>query len=140
MRSVIAKAFDKIASGEPMRLFKSYKVGFADGEQKRDFIYVKDAVEIVSFFIEHLDKKGIFNVGIGKARSWNDLAYTLFAALGMKPRIEYIDMPHELKARYQYFTQAIVTKLEKANCHHVCNSLELAVKDYVEYLQGHKYL
>ncbi|MFA6216900.1 MAG: ADP-glyceromanno-heptose 6-epimerase [Candidatus Omnitrophota bacterium] len=140
MKSVIAKTFDTIAAGETMQLFKSYKKEYADGEQQRDFIYVKDAVEIVYFFLEHLDKKGIFNVGTGKARSWNDVAHALFSSLQQRPRIEYIPMPEELKARYQYFTQANLTKLRKAGCHHRCLSLEEAVRDYAGYLKDRAYL
>jgi ADP-L-glycero-D-manno-heptose 6-epimerase len=140
MKSVIAKTFDTVAAGKTMRLFKSYKKEYADGEQKRDFIYVKDAVEIVYHFIEHLDKKGIFNVGTGKARSWNDVAGALFFALRMPPRIEYIPMPEELRMRYQYFTQANLAKLRKAGCRHRCLSLEDSVRDYAGYLKDHAYL
>ncbi|MFA5117567.1 MAG: ADP-glyceromanno-heptose 6-epimerase [Candidatus Omnitrophota bacterium] len=140
MKSVIAKTFDTVAAGKTMRLFKSYKKEYADGEQKRDFIYVKDAVEIVYYFIEHLDKKGIFNVGAGKARSWNAVAGALFSALRKPPRIEYIPMPEELRMRYQYFTQANLSKLRKAGCLHRCLSLEDSVRDYAGYLKDHAYL
>ncbi len=140
MKSVIAKTFDLAAAGKTMRLFRSYKKEYSDGQQQRDFIYVKDAVEIVYYFIEHLDKKGIFNVGTGKARSWNDVATALFAALRMPPRIEYIPMPEALRMRYQYFTQASLVKLRKAGCKHRCLRLEDAVRDYAGYLKDHAYL
>ena len=140
MKSVIAKAFDKIVAGDPMRLFKSYKKEYGDGEQKRDFIYVKDAVDIVYYFVENPDKHGIFNVGTGKARSWNDVACALFAALAMKPRIEYVEMPPDIRPRYQYFTEASLKKLRKTGCKHKFFTLEAAIKDYAGYLKGHSYL
>jgi ADP-L-glycero-D-manno-heptose 6-epimerase len=140
MRSVIAKVFDAVANGQKMRLFKSYKSEFADGDQKRDFIYVKDAVDIVYYFIEHLDKKGVFNLGTGNARTWNNLAYGLFSALGIDPDIEYIQMPPELRDKYQYFTQADLTKLRKTGLEHKFFTLEQAIKDYVGYLKNHSYL
>jgi ADP-L-glycero-D-manno-heptose 6-epimerase len=140
MRSVIAKAFDKVAGGQNLRLFKSYKKEFADGEQKRDFIYVKDALETIYYFIKHPDKKGIFNLGTGIARSWNDVAKALFSALGLEPKIEYFDMPQELRDQYQYFTQADLTKLKKTGLNHKFFTLEDAIKDYVGYLKNHSYL
>jgi ADP-L-glycero-D-manno-heptose 6-epimerase len=140
MKSLIARAFDTVAKGEPMRLFKSCKKEYADGEQERDFIYVKDAVDIVYYFVEHPDSHGIFNVGTGRAHSWNEIAYALFAALDKKPRIEYIDMPQELRPRYQYFTQAKMEKAKKAGLRHAFMSLKDAVKDYCGYLKAHSYL
>lgn len=140
MMSVICKVFDKVVVGEKMKLFKSYRLGSADGEQKRDFVYVKDALEVVYYFVEHLGKKGIYNVGSGCARSWNDLAHALFLALGIRPQIEYIEMPENLREKYQYFTQADLTKLKKAGCKHNFFSLEEAVKDYVGYLKDYSYL
>ncbi|MDD5729885.1 MAG: ADP-glyceromanno-heptose 6-epimerase [Candidatus Omnitrophica bacterium] len=140
MKSVIAKAFEKVAGGEPMRLFKSYKKEYADGEQKRDFVYVKDAVSVVYYFVENPAKRGIFNLGTGKARSWNDAALALFSALKMKPRIEYTEMPEEIRPRYQYFTEADLGKLRKAGCKHEFFTLEEAIEDYTGYLKGHSYL
>jgi len=140
MRSVISKVFDKASQGGKLKLFKSYKKEYADGEQKRDFIYVKDAIEIVCYFIEHPDKKGIFNVGTGIARSWNDVAKALFSALGLKPNIEYIEMPPEIRDKYQYFTQADLSKLKRTGLEHKFFTLEEAVKDYAGYLKGHSYL
>jgi ADP-L-glycero-D-manno-heptose 6-epimerase len=140
MMSLICKVFDQVRRQEPMKLFKSYDPSYADGEQKRDFIYVKDAVEIVYYFIAHPAKKGIFNVGSGTARSWNDLAGALFAALAVKPGIQYIDMPLAIRDKYQYFTEADLTRLRKAGCRYSVRSLEDAVKDYVLYLQAHRYI
>jgi ADP-L-glycero-D-manno-heptose 6-epimerase len=140
MMSVIAKVFDRVKKGQAMRLFKSYRPDYGNGEQKRDFIYVKDALDMVYYFIEHPDKKGIFNIGTGKTCSWNDVANALFFALGLKPKIEYIDMPEGIREKYQYFTQADISKLRKAGCKHNCMSLEDSVKDYAGYLKGQTYL
>ncbi|HRZ14244.1 MAG TPA: ADP-glyceromanno-heptose 6-epimerase [Candidatus Omnitrophota bacterium] len=140
MRSVIAKVFDGVRAGQPMRLFKSHRSDYADGQQQRDFIYVKDAVAMVYYFIDHPDRKGIFNIGTGAARSWNDVAFALFSALQMKPSIEYIEMPAAIRPNYQYFTEASLAKLRKAGCRHACMSLEEAVKDYAGYLKDHSYL
>jgi ADP-L-glycero-D-manno-heptose 6-epimerase len=140
MMSLVCKVFDAVKRGESMKLFKSYNPAFADGEQKRDFIYVKDAVEFVYYFISHPAKKGIFNVGSGSSRSWNALARALFSALNMKPNIEYIDMPLAVRDKYQYFTEADLTKVRKAGCRKTITPLEDAVKDYAGYLQGHNYL
>jgi ADP-L-glycero-D-manno-heptose 6-epimerase len=123
-----------------MKLFRSYNPDYADGEQKRDFIYVKDAIAMVYYFITHPAKKGIFNVGSGSARSWNDLAKALFSALDIKPNIQYIDMPAAIRDRYQYFTEADLTKLRKAGCRQAVTPLDEAVKDYAGYLSGHSYL
>ena len=140
MMSLICKVFESVKRGEPMKLFKSYNPAYADGEQRRDFVYVKDAIEIVYFFITHPAKKGIFNVGSGTARSWNDLAAALFAALSVKPAIQYIEMPAAIRDKYQYFTEADLTKLRRAGCRHVMKPLDAAVRDYVAYLQAHQYL
>jgi len=140
MKSVIAKRFETVLKEKKMQLFRSCRKDFADGEQKRDFIYVKDAVDIVWYFIEHIDIKGIFNVGTGNARSWNEVANALFSVLNIKPNIEYIEMPQELQEKYQYFTQADPAKLNNAGCIHRFLSLEEAVKDYCGYLKNHSYL
>ncbi|OGF50989.1 MAG: ADP-glyceromanno-heptose 6-epimerase [Candidatus Firestonebacteria bacterium RIFOXYA2_FULL_40_8] len=139
MMSLMCKAFAGVAAGKPMRLFKSYKKGYADGEQMRDFIYVKDAVDIVYYFLTHPGKRGIFNVGTGKARSWNDVAKALFTAAGKKPKIEYIEMPVIIRDKYQYFTEADMTKLRRAGCKHEFLSLESAIKDYAKYLKNKSY-
>lgn len=140
MRSVICKSFETVLREKKMKLFKSYRREFGDGEQKRDFIYIKDALEIVWHFMENPAKKGIYNVGTGYSRSWNDLARALFSALGMPPRIEYIEMPPSLRDKYQYFTQADMSKLRRAGVNHAFYSLEDAIKDYAGYLKDGSYL
>jgi ADP-L-glycero-D-manno-heptose 6-epimerase len=140
MRSVVAKVFPVVAAGEKIKLFKSYRHEYAHGEQKRDFVYVKDAVDIVFYFVQHPDRKGIFNLGTGQARSWNDMARALFSALKINPGIEYIEMPPVLREKYQYFTEADLTKLRKAGCSHDFHTLEESINDYVEYLKSNKYL
>lgn len=140
MMSVIVKSFDKILLEKKIRLFKSYKPEYKDGEQKRDFIYVKDAVEVMDYFFQNHDKNGIFNVGTGRAQSWNKLAYALFAALKIKPNIEYFEMPQELRDKYQYFTQAELSKLRRTGYTKEFLHLEEAIKDYVDYLIKKAYL
>lgn len=140
MRSVIAKAYQQVAGEGRMQLFKSYKKEYKDGEQKRDFIYVKDAVEVVMFFVDNPKVNGIFNVGTGKARTWNDLAQALFKAVGRKPQIEYMEMPESLRPRYQYFTQADVRKLRDRGFKRPFTELEAAIADYAGYLKENAYL
>ncbi|MEJ5228179.1 ADP-glyceromanno-heptose 6-epimerase [Thermodesulfovibrio sp.] len=131
MRSMVLKAYEQIKRDGKIRLFKSYNPNYRDGEQLRDFIYVKDAVDMTLFFLEHADKNGIFNVGTGIPRSWNDLANSVFSALGMKPNIEYIDMPEVLRGKYQYYTKADISKIKSAGYDAETISLEEAVRDYV---------
>ncbi len=141
MRSVVLKAYQQIKVMGKMRLFKSYKPGYADGEQKRDFLYIKDAVDMALFFLEKPEVNGIFNIGSGVAHTWNELANAIFKALGKKPNIEYIDMPEELKKRYQYFTQADISKLRNAGYDKSITPLEESVRDYVQnYLIPHSHL
>ncbi|MFH1616743.1 MAG: ADP-glyceromanno-heptose 6-epimerase [Planctomycetota bacterium] len=141
MRSFVIKAFQQINSAGKVRLFKSYNPEYADGRQMRDFIYVKDAVDMTLFFLDNPHPAGIFNIGTAKARSWNDLAKATFAAMGKKENIEYIDMPEVLRDRYQYFTQADITKLCSAGYSKDITSLEDAIKDYIQnYLQKNEYL
>jgi ADP-L-glycero-D-manno-heptose 6-epimerase len=112
-------------------LFKSRRAGIADGEQRRDFIYVDDAVAVVRWLLETPAVSGIFNVGTGKARSFRDLMTAMFAALGRKPAIEYIDMPASIRDSYQYFTQAETTNLRRAGYNADFTPLEEAVQRYV---------
>src|SRR5205823_6314811 len=114
MMSLVAKRFDDAKSGKPVRLFKSHRASVADGEQKRDFIYVDDAVAVMRWLIETPSVSGIFNVGTGAARSFRDLIGAMFRALGSDPKIEYIDMPPEIREQYQYFTQAKIDNLRRA--------------------------
>ena len=138
MRSVVAKAYQRVVEEGKIALFKSYREGYKDGEQKRDFIYVKDAVDIVLFFLDHPHVNGIFNVGTGKASTWNELAGALFAAVGKKPDIQYIEMPADLERRYQYFTQADMVQLRKSGYAKPFTPLEEAVADYARYLKDHR--
>ncbi len=135
MRSVVLKAYEQIKKEENVKLFKSYNPNYKDGEQLRDFIYVKDTVEVTLFFLENPQIKGIFNVGTGKARTFKDLVLAIFSALNIPPNIEYIEMPEYLRKQYQYFTQADITKLRKAGYNKPMWKLEEAIKSYVDYLE-----
>jgi ADP-L-glycero-D-manno-heptose 6-epimerase len=140
MRSVIAKAYDRVVTEGKMGLFKSYTKEYAHGDQMRDFIYIKDVVDVIMHFVDYPHLNGIFNVGTGQARTWNDLARAVFSAVGKATNIEYIDMPEVLRDKYQNFTQADVTKLRKAGYAKPFTSLESAIKDYAGYLSDHRYL
>ncbi|MDI6713755.1 MAG: ADP-glyceromanno-heptose 6-epimerase [Thermodesulfovibrio sp.] len=131
MRSMVLKAYEQIKRDGKIRLFKSYNPQYKDGEQLRDFIYVKDAVEMTLFFLENPKLNGIFNVGTGIPRSWNDLAKAVFSALRTNPNIEYVDMPEEIRGKYQYFTKAEMEKIRKSGYTKPILSLEEAVKDYI---------
>jgi len=131
MRSMVLKAYEQIKRDGKIRLFKSYKPEYKDGEQLRDFIYVKDAVDMTLFFLEKPELNGIFNIGTGQPRSWNDLARAVFSSLKMQLNIEYVDMPEEIKNKYQYFTKAEMKKLKDAGYKKPVTSLEEAVKDYI---------
>jgi ADP-L-glycero-D-manno-heptose 6-epimerase len=131
MMSLVAKRFDDARSGRPVRLFKSYRPGIADGEQKRDFIYVEDAVAVMCWLLESPAVSGIFNVGTGIARSFRDLITALFAALERPPNIEYIDMPPAIRDQYQYFTQAKIENLRRAGYNAGFAQLDDAVRRYV---------
>jgi ADP-L-glycero-D-manno-heptose 6-epimerase len=135
MKSVALKAYEEIKKEGKVKLFKSYHPDYKDGEQLRDFIYVKDAVEVTIFFLENPKIKGIFNVGTGKARSFKDLVLAIFSALSLPPNIEYVEMPEYLKNQYQYFTQADITKLRKVGYNKPMWELESAIKNYVNYLE-----
>lgn len=139
MRSVVAKAYQKVVQEGKIELFKSYRKEYGHGEQKRDFIYVKDAVDIVMYFFGNPHANGIYNVGTGDARSWNDLAAALFMAVGKSVNVEYIEMPEMLRSRYQYFTQADMSKLRKIGYAKAFTRLEDAVGDYVKYLRTSSY-
>jgi len=131
MASVVFKAFHQIRREGRVRLFKSYRAEYPDGGQKRDFVYVKDAVEVMRWLLDHPDINGLFNLGTGQARTWNDLIGAVFAALGREPAIDYIDMPPGLDAQYQYFTEAKMDKIRAMGCPATFRPLEEAVQDYV---------
>jgi len=141
MRSFVLKSFEQINAAGKVRLFKSHRPDYKDGEQLRDFLYVKDAVEMTLFFYDNPHIGGLFNIGTGQARSWNDLVKAVFAAMGKKPNIEYIDMPESIRNQYQYFTQADIAKLRSTGYKKDITTLENAIKDYVQnYLQITGYL
>lgn len=131
MRSVVHKAFGLVRDTGRMQLFKSYRGDYSDGCQMRDFIYVKDAVDVTLHFARQRQAGGLFNCGTGQARTWLDLANGLFAAMGKKPDIEFIDMPESLRDKYQYFTQAETAKLRAAGYTRPFTSLEEGIRDYV---------
>jgi ADP-L-glycero-D-manno-heptose 6-epimerase len=104
MASVLSKVFEGAKAGQPVRLFKSHREGIADGEQRRDFIYVDDVVAVLRWLLDQSNVNGIFNVGTGKAESFRDMITAMFKALGRAPNIEYVDMPEQIRGQYQYFT------------------------------------
>ncbi len=141
MRSVVHKAYEQIRDKGLVKLFKSRNNKYKDGEQMRDFIYVKDAVDMTLFFLDKKDKNGIFNVGTGKARTWKDLVTAIFNSTGKDVNIEYIDLPEHLVLKYQYFTEAKLDKIKKAGYQKPLHTLEEGVADYVKnYLMPEKYL
>ncbi|BDV01725.1 ADP-L-glycero-D-manno-heptose-6-epimerase [Thermodesulfomicrobium sp. WS] len=142
MRSVVCKAVAEIAATDELRLFCSHRPDYAHGEQQRDFVYVEDCVEVVLWLLENTAVGGIFNVGTGRSRTWNDLARAVFAAMGREPRIRYIPMPEAIREKYQYYTCASMAKLRSRGCTVPFRSLEEAVTRYVQdfLLQGPAYL
>jgi ADP-L-glycero-D-manno-heptose 6-epimerase len=131
MRSLVCKSYAEALKTGVIHLFKSYRSEYCDGEQRRDFLYVKDAVNMTLHLAANPSANGIFNIGSGEARTWNNLARAVFAALGREPRIEYIEMPEVIRDKYQYFTQANIGKLRAAGYDRPITSLEDAVRDYV---------
>ena len=132
MKSVIAKVFGDIMKGLPIRLFKSDRPEYGDGESTRDFVYVKDCVNVLYWLLQNPQANGVLNIGSGKARTWNDLARAVYAAMGKDPVIEYFEMPEALKGKYQYFTQADMGWLKRLECDVPFHSLEEGVADYVK--------
>ena len=132
MASVLARRFDDVKGGRAVQLFKSHREGIADGDQRRDFIYVDDVVRVVMWLLATPNVSGLFNVGTGKARSFRDMMLAAYAALGSKPNIEYIDMPEQIRGSYQYFTQAKVDRLHGAGYNGGFTALEDAVGLYVK--------
>jgi ADP-L-glycero-D-manno-heptose 6-epimerase len=131
MMSVLTRRFDDIAAGRPIQLFKSHREGIADGDQRRDFIYVDDVVRVMLWLFATPKVSGLFNVGTGTARSFRDLMLSAYAALGTPERIEYVDMPLAIRDSYQYFTQADGERLLRAGYNGGFTRLEDAVADYV---------
>jgi ADP-L-glycero-D-manno-heptose 6-epimerase len=131
MRSLVNKAYMQVQETGEIRLFKSYKPEYADGEQRRDFLYVKDAVDMTLHLAGHPGANGLFNIGSGESHTWVELATAVFYALGKTPRIMFIDMPEALRSKYQYFTQADIGKLRSVGYDRVVSPLYEAVRDYV---------
>jgi ADP-L-glycero-D-manno-heptose 6-epimerase len=131
MRSLVHKSFGQVRETGAIRLFKSHRADYRDGEQKRDFLYVKDAVAMTLHLAATPKANGLFNIGSGQARTWNDLANAVFAALNRKPNIQFIEMPEVIRDKYQYFTQANLARLRDAAYIVPVTSLEDAVTDYV---------
>ncbi|WP_395618656.1 ADP-glyceromanno-heptose 6-epimerase [Aquirufa sp.] len=132
MASVIWHAYQQIKSNGSLKLFKSHRDDYQDGEQMRDFIYVKDLIDVCVFLMEHRKNSGIYNLGTGKARSFNDLGKATFMALGLEPKINYIDTPVDIRDKYQYYTEATMEKLRGIGYDKDFTSLEEGVKDYVQ--------
>jgi ADP-L-glycero-D-manno-heptose 6-epimerase len=140
MASVIWHAFNQISEKGNLRLFKSHKPEYADGEQMRDFIYVKDLISVCVFLMEHRKNSGIYNLGTGIARSFNALGTSTFVAMDKPVQINYIDTPVDIRDTYQYFTEANMSKLRSIGYEDPFFSLEAGVKDYVQnYLIPGKY-
>jgi ADP-L-glycero-D-manno-heptose 6-epimerase len=141
MRSLVHKSFSQVENEGVIRLFKSYRKDYKDGEQKRDFLYIKDAVAMTLHLAANKKAGGLYNIGSGEARTWIDLANSVFAALEKKPKIEFIEMPETIRDKYQYFTQADISRLRAAGYRDKVTSLEKAVADYVRnYLMPDKRL
>lgn len=141
MRSVVHKAFEQVRDTGKVKLFKSRNPKYKDGEQMRDFIYVKDAVNMTLHFLDNKNINGLFNIGSGQARTWNDLVTALFNAMEKPVNIEYIDLPDHLANKYQYFTEANLSKLKSAGYKKEITSLENGINDYIKnYLLGKIYL
>jgi ADP-L-glycero-D-manno-heptose 6-epimerase len=132
MMSVLTRRFDDIRAGRVVQLFKSHRDGIADGDQRRDFIYVDDVIRVMMWLIATPSVSGLFNVGTGRARSFKDLILAAYAALGARPNIEYIDMPEQIRGSYQYFTQGKVDRLQRAGYNGGFTALEDAVGIYVK--------
>jgi ADP-L-glycero-D-manno-heptose 6-epimerase len=132
MMSVLARRFDDIRAGRVVQLFKSHREGIADGDQRRDFVYVDDVVRVMMWLLATPSISGIFNVGTGNARSFRDLMLSAYAALGMAPNIQYVDMPETIRGSYQYFTESNVDRLQQAGYNGGFTALEGAVETYVK--------
>lgn len=140
MASVIYHTFNQIGSTGKMKLFRSHNPDYKDGEQLRDFVYVKDVVEVCMFLMHHRKDSGLYNLGTGKARTFYDLAFNTFVALGKAPEIDFVDTPEDIRDKYQYFTEADMTKLQSIGYNKPFHTLEEGVQDYVKnYLAEHRY-
>lgn len=140
MASVILHAFNQIQATGAMKLFRSHNPNYKDGEQLRDFVYVKDVVEVCFFLMKHQEHSGLYNLGTGEARTFYDLVLNTFKALGKEPNISFVDTPIDIRDKYQYFTEANMSKLKSIGYNIPFTSLEDGVKDYLEnYLVDKRY-
>ena len=140
MASVIFHAFNQIKEKNEVKLFRSHNHNYKDGEQLRDFVYVKDLVDVCCFLLRHRKDSGIYNLGSGKARTFLDLVKNTFKAFANEPNIQFVDTPIDIRDKYQYFTQANMSKLKAIGYIKPFHTLEEGIKDYVQnYLEGHKY-
>lgn len=141
MASVIFHTYNQVKDKGSMKLFKSHNPKYKDGEQLRDFVYVKDVVEVCMFLMQHRKDSGLYNLGSGKARTFLDLVTNTFKALNKEPKIEFIDTPIDIRDKYQYFTEANMNKLKSIGYEKKFHTLEEGIKDYVvNYLSANKYL
>ncbi len=132
MASVILHAYHQIEETGQVKLFRSHRPDYADGAQLRDFVYVKDLVRVIYWYLHHWPKSGIYNLGTGLARSFTALANSTFHAMGLEPHVEFVDMPEEIRDKYQYFTQADMCKMRSVGYKKTFYSLENGVKSYVQ--------
>jgi len=143
MASVIWHAFNQIRQSGSVKLFKSHRPDFQDGQQLRDFIYVKDILKVCCWLMENykqISQNGLYNLGTGQARTFEDLVRSTFSGMGLPVQIQYIDMPEDIRNKYQYFTEALMDKLKESGYTEPFYSLEQGVSDYVKnYLTPHKY-
>lgn len=140
MASVVYHAFNQINSEGMVKLFKSYKEGVDDGQQQRDFIWIKDVLDVLIYFMENRKHSGLYNLGTGTARSFLDLAHAVFASKGLDPNIEFVSMPEDIRENYQYFTQAEMQRVRDAGYTRPFTALETAVHEYVsDYLNPKAY-
>ncbi|MBX3102243.1 MAG: ADP-glyceromanno-heptose 6-epimerase [Bacteroidetes bacterium] len=140
MASVPFHAFGQIRKEGHLRLFRSHRADYADGEQRRDFIYVQDVASVILWLLQERPRSGLFNLGSGRARSFNDLAHAIFAAMNLPPDIRYMDMPEDIRNSYQYFTEADMHSLVTSGYPHPFTSIEDGIADYVrQYLEPGRY-
>lgn len=139
MASVVLHAFNQLQKTGKVNLFRSHRPDYKDGEQMRDFIYVKDLVDVCIYLMHHRKNSGIYNLGSGQARTFYDLVKSIFVALHKEPNIDFIDTPEDIRDKYQYFTEAKMQKLKNIGYNKAFTSIEDGVKDYVQqYLEPHK--
>ena len=132
MQSMVRRGYLQVLDSGKIRLFKSYNPKYADGEQERDFLYIKDAVEMTLFFLDHPDIAGLFNAGTGVVRTWNELSEGVFKAMDREVDVEYVDMPASIRNQFQYRTCAKIDKIRNAGYSKPIISLEDAITDYIQ--------